>query len=122
MSKVEPRPTRRFVFKWNPHPNMLVITKREGESRKAKWVGLSDVVGHKVDVGPSRPVVEHLNTHISGRVGLLDGSGPSLASGPIDKPEPEVDFLHNTFTPLDFQQSEDSLEASSFADLPYAVS
>ncbi len=28
MSKVEPRPTRRFVFKWNPHPNTLVITKR----------------------------------------------------------------------------------------------
>jgi hypothetical protein len=35
LSKVEPRPTRRFFFKWNPHPNTLVITKAEGEPWKA---------------------------------------------------------------------------------------
>ena len=49
--EVEPRPTRSFFFKWNPHPNTLVITKAEGEPRKASWVGLSGVKRLLDDLG-----------------------------------------------------------------------
>ncbi len=74
MSEVEPRPTRSFFFKWNPHPNTLIITKAEGESRKASWVGLSNVK-RLVDVaGPSRPKEDHLKGP--------DQAGP-IKTGPI---------------------------------------
>ncbi|GMY35641.1 hypothetical protein FCV25MIE_30883 [Fagus crenata] len=71
LSKVEPRPTRRFFFKWNPHPNTLVITKAEGEPRKASWVRLSGVKRLLDDVGPSRPMESHFK--MLGQVGSLGG-------------------------------------------------
>jgi hypothetical protein len=43
----------------------------------------------------------------SGRVVREDGSGPSLASGPIDLPE--LAFLQNSFAPLDSTFTEDFL-------------
>jgi hypothetical protein len=57
MSIKEPRPTRKFVFKWNPHPNTLVISKREGESRKAKWIGLSEITALLETIKQTRPAL-----------------------------------------------------------------
>uniref|UniRef100_A0A2N9GJ10 Reverse transcriptase zinc-binding domain-containing protein n=1 Tax=Fagus sylvatica TaxID=28930 RepID=A0A2N9GJ10_FAGSY len=89
MSEVEPRPTRKFSFKWNPHPNTLVITKREGEIRKATWVGLSEVVALVEAVRTTRPGKE-LKIDPLDRVGHLDEDGPSRAFGldfnPITRP------------------------------------
>jgi hypothetical protein len=75
MSEEEPRPTRSFNFKWNPHPFTLVITKRDGESRKATWVGLSDVAGLKEIIEYTRPKKEELKTQ------SLDRVGPSVDCG-----------------------------------------
>jgi hypothetical protein len=44
MSTTEPRPTRKWAFKWNPKPNTLWITISEGQARSVSWVGLSKVV------------------------------------------------------------------------------
>ena len=34
MAESEPRPTRKWVFKWDPYPNMLQISKVEGQARQ----------------------------------------------------------------------------------------
>ena len=56
----------------------------------------------------------------SGRVVREDGSGPSLASGPIDLPESA--FLQNSFAPLDSTFTEDFLEDSNVVDPPRVAS
>uniref|UniRef100_A0A2N9J584 UBC core domain-containing protein n=1 Tax=Fagus sylvatica TaxID=28930 RepID=A0A2N9J584_FAGSY len=82
MSTVEPRPTRSFAFKWNPHPNTWVITKHEGEPRKAKWIGLSEVEALLETIRTTRTVKEQPK---GDRAGVSDVAGPSLAHGPLLK-------------------------------------
>jgi hypothetical protein len=82
MSTVEPRPTRSFAFKWNPHPSTLVITKHEGEPRKAKWIGLSEVEALLETIRTTRTVKEQPK---GDRAGVSDVAGPSLAHGPLLK-------------------------------------
>ena len=83
--EVEPRPTRSFFFKWNPHPNTLVITKAEGEPRKASWVGLSGVKRLLDDAGPSRPVEDHLKRPGGPRMDheFVVKTSPTLDSGQV---------------------------------------
>ena len=152
MSAVEPRPTRSFAFTWNPHPNTLVITKREGEPRKATWVGLSDVAGLLEAVRPTQPVKEHLKLD---RGGFSDDASASLAyglelnnvtqpmishssthsweqAGPSHDSDPFMDsgLLIKPVGTVDLMQNtsieprptKDSLETSNLVELPMVVS
>ena len=56
LSTVEPRPTRHFDFKWTQGPNTLRISKNEGQSREAKWVGLTNADGPSQDNASDGPV------------------------------------------------------------------
>jgi hypothetical protein len=47
MAETEPRPTRKWVFKWDPYPNTVRISKLEGQARQVTWIGLRQEDGPK---------------------------------------------------------------------------
>ena len=47
MAESEPCPTRKCVFKWDPYPNTLQISKLEGQAHQVTWIGLRQVDGPK---------------------------------------------------------------------------
>ncbi|GMY06879.1 myosin-11 isoform X1 [Fagus crenata] len=77
------------------------------------WVGDPELVwidGEVININGEEAEIQtsngKTNMLTSGRVVREDGSGPSLASGPIDLPESA--FLQNSFAPLDSTFTEDS--------------
>ncbi len=91
MSTTEPRPTRKWDFKWNPKPNTLRITVSEGQARSVSWVGLTKVVGPTKEpklIAPSE--VEPAQLDLSGCL-LSPGSfGSQPKSGEASRASPEA--------------------------------
>ena len=77
MSTSEPRPTRKFEFRWEAKPNTIRITKTEGRPREVSWVGLNKNCGPTVISGTNPLEPTPLEAQPIGSidsVDLVDGS------------------------------------------------
>ena len=94
LSRVEPRPTQRFDFEWNPTVKKLCIKVQEGVRHEVNWVGLSTSRGpnskeYQAETNPSveRDLVEAQVERDLAQVKALVESKADQVEAQVETPE-----------------------------------